>query len=1179
VGIVTSAEPFVYFIAKSDSGLPAKVAVTVGQGSKVFGALFVDRERRQASGRYQMLRRYRQDENAKRLVQEALDEILSRPGGGTKSELLNMSKVMAILERDRDNKRSQGSRLSEEGSRSLGDLSGCDAVKLTAELRDRSAHLSNDPSAQEAALDQPYHLFFFSAVDPNGMTRFFDLMPQTDGISIAETAIAGTRLGPCVETVYSNPGGGTHHVHRLYGKFRASTPRQAMEDFAKLTRLSQVTEIAETQTQREALPTWKFIFESLGQVTQRDPRYRTRGNAEKALTTSTEVKGAVEGTLNAIDRNRLSDAKRESLPGKLDNETSPVTRERSESSRSVSFFNDQPKPEPLASDNQNSGHSKKAYGTYRWALVYGWFVVAAAAYLLVVAALKLLGVQDSAPAPSSFAHSQAIGTAAAMFQGLLWLGTGLAILQRRLIAIRLMWAVVILAGLGVLVRGIVPLDLLIWILSVLIAKWFSTKREFLSEHGRPSVEMQKRALVEGQRDHWWTTLEPNAAKTPGQGASMASSRQETARAPATTAESRVSSRNIQRKIAIPLVVLIVIAILGLALRGRMSAKHPPTKPDINASPSPHLAPILIPGVQEPDEMRVEPFPTHVLTEPERMLAEAMNNIKDENSPDALLPALNRILAKYPDYGDGYTLRLISLCNGKDRAATLLDINSALKYKSNLENASETNVSILAMRAKIEHDEGDDVAAMRDLDAYIQANPADADRFTNSGAVAPEKTASACTWSETDMEAIKSNYPNDYRSYLYAGLYYGFFTTWDEKSVSPALENLSRAVEINPNSPLPHFFKAHVLRQGTFFKRLNMPDAQRADLDNRFLAELNLALALDPSLLPALSQRADVYFNLKQFQQAISDYNRVLAIDTKDAGAYNDRGLAKMELRDVYGAISDFSEAIRLKKRVLQESSSHENRADAYLKTQQWNLAIRDLTTAISLKTGGISLLMNINQFRALYPEYKPASDEAIARKLNQTFYPDMKYEDFAKEFLHDNVEKGFETSTVIPDLYLKRADAYLTEGDWYNGAADFRRAINGFPQYANAVDRWRKIDTFQEFQIYLDLQSFDDSVTSSIKLWTKEEVDYAAVARKFGGVALEPEHSAASRETSEPYSLRQYEFDCDRRQLRQLSFARYSAFGRLLSSRGSGPWESPIPDTLGESLFNPVCMANKRAAN
>ena len=59
----------------------------------------------------------------------------------------------------------------------------------------------------------------------------------------------------------------------------------------------------------------------------------------------------------------------------------------------------------------------------------------------------------------------------------------------------------------------------------------------------------------------------------------------------------------------------------------------------------HREPILIPGVTEPEEMRVEPFPVFVPTEPERMLGEAMKEIRGNSDPNALLPALNRILAK------------------------------------------------------------------------------------------------------------------------------------------------------------------------------------------------------------------------------------------------------------------------------------------------------------------------------------------------------------------------------------------------------------------------------------------------------------------------------------------------------------------------------------------------------
>jgi hypothetical protein len=105
-----------------------------------------------------------------------------------------------------------------------------------------------------------------------------------------------------------------------------------------------------------------------------------------------------------------------------------------------------------------------------------------------------------------------------------------------------------------------------------------------------------------------------------------------------------------------------------------------------------------------------------------------------------------------------------------------------------------------------------------------------------------------------------------------------------------------------------------------------------------------------------------------------------------------------------------------------------------MKTQQWGLAIHDLTTAISLQIGGMVLLSNINQFRALYPEYQTVADEAIARKLNQTFDPDIKYEAFSERFLHGRAMP----STVIPDLFLKRSDAYLKTGNWHLASIDSR---------------------------------------------------------------------------------------------------------------------------------------------
>ena len=79
---------------------------------------------------------------------------------------------------------------------------------------------------------------------------------------------------------------------------------------------------------------------------------------------------------------------------------------------------------------------------------------------------------------------------------------------------------------------------------------------------------------------------------------------------------------------------------------------------------------------------------------------------------------------------------------------------------------------------------------------------------------------------------------------------------------------------------------------------------------------------------------------------------------------SDRGLAKTRLDRDYDAISDFGSAIKFQPR---EYYSYENRADANVKTRPWDRAIDDLTTAISLQVGPASLLMNVGQFRAIYP--------------------------------------------------------------------------------------------------------------------------------------------------------------------------------------------------------------------
>jgi tetratricopeptide (TPR) repeat protein len=327
----------------------------------------------------------------------------------------------------------------------------------------------------------------------------------------------------------------------------------------------------------------------------------------------------------------------------------------------------------------------------------------------------------------------------------------------------------------------------------------------------------------------------------------------------------------------------------------------------------HSPPVLIPGIQEPEEMRVEAISLIIPSPPERMLGEAIQQAgNDKGGPAALLPALDRILAKYPNYSDGYTMRLGAFCDSGDRAAILANVNKALKYASNSRVGKDSTIELLSMRAKVEHANGDDSAAMDDLYKGIQTNLAESTQFVNSGAVEPEKSAKACTWTLPEMDALVARFTNDYRVYVVRGLYYGFFAQWNESSIGSSIDNLRKAAEMNPNSALPHFFVAHVLNRAFSIKKYGMSDSQRQDLNHLQLKELTAALTVDPNLLPAISERAEVYFELKQFSDAIPDYDKIIILNPKDSGAYNDRGLSKMQLGDVYAAISDFGNAINNK---------------------------------------------------------------------------------------------------------------------------------------------------------------------------------------------------------------------------------------------------------------------------
>ena len=138
-------------------------------------------------------------------------------------------------------------------------------------LKDQASKLK-DENYLHAALIAPVHLFFFTAVDLNGVIRFFDIMQGKNVYSVAETATSAPRLARCRETVFEVPSSAEfHHVHRNYGSYDMTDTLDAstaMLQFAKACGLTQVVKTAETLNHLQARPTWDVIFERLGCTTR-----------------------------------------------------------------------------------------------------------------------------------------------------------------------------------------------------------------------------------------------------------------------------------------------------------------------------------------------------------------------------------------------------------------------------------------------------------------------------------------------------------------------------------------------------------------------------------------------------------------------------------------------------------------------------------------------------------------------------------------------------------------------------------------------------------------------------------------------------------------------------------------------------------------------------------------------
>lgn len=540
----------------------------------------------------------------------------------------------------------------------------------------------------------------------------------------------------------------------------------------------------------------------------------------------------------------------------------------------------------------------------------------------------------------------------------------------------------------------------------------------------------------------------------------------------------------------------------------------------------------------------------------------MGDGKDVEKNKQAILALGKIIDKYPEYSDAYFLRatLLILPDGQDYQTILSDIDRAIKlhFSNKYKSAYNSTAGMYSLRAKVDILSGNYQQAINDLETVIKSDPSNTNEVFNTGGVKPEDDSSPTALQKKDFDLLVAKYPDDYRTYIFRGLFYGFFTTYDERYYTLTLNDLNDARKLNPNSALVEYFLGSVYQKAAFWTKAAWADVSnsggyRDKTNSVALQHFNKAIKLDPRLAEAYAQVAQSLYSLKRYLEAIPYYDKVIELEPDNAGAHNDRALGKTYIKDYYGAISDFSKAIELKKSISSVSlgldNTCENRAAAYVKVMNYDSAIEDFSRAIGLKFASQVFLMNVSQIRTLYPEFSDISDQDLLEGLRQKYFSNMSSADFVGNYQHDIINKHEEKKPykefVLGDSYTSRGDTYLLSGKFKKGAQDYSRAI--YEDSTFILDRWRAISKTADTEYYVDAQTLNFS-PENVSVWVK-----------------------ILNTRTQNYSQQNYQIDCSGRKIKSVSATNYDSVGNVTYKSPTQDWQSVVPESIGEVLHNGMC--------
>lgn len=210
------------------------------------------------------------------------------------------------------------------------------------------------------------------------------------------------------------------------------------------------------------------------------------------------------------------------------------------------------------------------------------------------------------------------------------------------------------------------------------------------------------------------------------------------------------------------------------------------------------------------------------------------------------------------------------------------------------------------------------------------------------------------------------------------------------------------------------------------------------------------------LVGAHNNRGSLYNDKGEYDRAIADFDRALALDPNYYLAYGNRGVANQKKGDFHGAIADFNKTIELNP---GDAVAHGNRSVAFSSIGDFNRAIADLDTAIKLNPDYVAAYSSRgNAYREKDEIDRAIADFDKAISLDPGYA--IAYNDRGKAFVDrgevdraiDDFNKAIALGPDFVDAYVNRANTYREKGEFDRALADYNKVIRIRPDFAVAYN-------------------------------------------------------------------------------------------------------------------------------